>query len=77
MMQLKNKPMTMSFSDDDEQKALSQRVASLTGEVASICQTTNNMRDEIHAIREQNLDEMKQNITSASTDIDKVTAEYI
>ena len=76
-MQLKNKPMTMSFNKDDEQTALSQRVASLRSEVASLTQTTNEMRGEIDDIGKQNLDEMKRNITSASTDIDQVNAEYI
>ena len=77
IMQLKNKPMTMSFNKDDEQTALSQRVASLRGEVASLTQATNEMRGEIDDIGEQNLDEMKRNITLASTDVDEVNADIV
>jgi len=69
--------MNMSFSAEDEQTALSQRVASLRGEVASLSSTTNKIRGEIDDIGELNLDEMKQNITTTCTDIDKVTAENI
>ena len=57
--------MDPSYDKECEETALSQLVASLTGEMSSL-------RSAIDDIVAQSHDEMKRNISTASTDISQV-----
>ena len=64
--------MELSFGKDGEETALNQLLVSLRGEVSTLSQNANEMRADIDDIAAQDLDEMKENISTSSTKIYQV-----